>query len=173
MLDRSSVEQPVAMAQDYQLPRHVALLSYFLAILIAILRRPDFVTNPQFWAEDGRVWFQQAYNEGVLHALLQPYAGYYHLLPRVSGALAVQFGIGHAPAVLNWLSVLAYAAPVPLLLSMSRGPRNFKFLAACIAFYLLLPYSWEWPAPEMWSTGRVRIPRWMGHGLYSRSLAGG
>ena len=38
---------------------------FLLGVLLVILRRPDAVTYPQFWAEDGSSWFADAYNSGA------------------------------------------------------------------------------------------------------------
>jgi hypothetical protein len=47
----------------------VALFKY-LPLLIGIIciilfRKPDVITNPQFWAEDGSSWFADSYNMGI------------------------------------------------------------------------------------------------------------
>lgn len=36
-----------------------------VGVVIVISRRPDAVTNAQFWAEDGKYWFAAAYNHGA------------------------------------------------------------------------------------------------------------
>jgi len=119
------------------------LAAYALAIVVAVLRRPDFVLNAQFWAEDGPVWFAQAHALGGLGALPLPYAGYYHLFPRLAGALGAAAGVRYAPLTMNALSVLAYAVPVPLALMLARSRRQGWFLLFCAALYLFLPYSRE------------------------------
>jgi hypothetical protein len=43
---------------------------------IVIMRRPDAVLSPQFWAEDGKIWFANAHNLGALHSLVLPQNGY-------------------------------------------------------------------------------------------------
>ena len=45
----------------------------FALVLIALFsRRPSLLTDAQFYAEDGMIWFAQAYNLGWLHSLILP-----------------------------------------------------------------------------------------------------
>jgi hypothetical protein len=60
------------------------------------LRRPESLLRAQFWAEDANVFFYQARELG-LAALIEPYAGYLHLLPRLVAALASWLDLGAAP----------------------------------------------------------------------------
>src|SRR6476469_1167442 len=53
-----------------------------LAFLIALTRRPETVTQAQFWAEDGKYWYAQAYNHGW-SVLLETYGGYFVVLYRL------------------------------------------------------------------------------------------
>lgn len=63
-----------------------------LAIVATILliRRTDSFVNPQFWAEDGPIFFLQQYENGI-SAIAQPYAGYLHLMPRLIAFVAATF----------------------------------------------------------------------------------
>lgn len=58
-----------------------------IAILIAaaaimFIRKSDALLNPQFWAEDGKIFFADNFNHGFT-AIFHPYSGYIHLLPRL------------------------------------------------------------------------------------------
>ena len=48
------------------------IASFAIALLLIFLRDPSLFTRPQFWAEDGKVWFAQAYSQGWLYSLTQP-----------------------------------------------------------------------------------------------------
>ena len=102
------------------------LLLAGLAVAV-VLRRTDAVTNPQFFAEDGRYWFQEAYNDGRLHAFLTPHGGYFQTIERLGGALGVTLGLGRAPAASNAIALLLELVPAAFLLT----PR---FAAAVPAF---------------------------------------
>ncbi|WP_216907402.1 hypothetical protein [Synechococcus sp. CCY 0621] len=78
---------------------HGLLVSAALIGLCALayhLRRPSVSLAPTLYAEDGSVFLQQAIDQGA-GSLLQLYAGYSHLLQRISALTAV-----------NLLSPLAY-----------------------------------------------------------------
>jgi hypothetical protein len=66
-----------------------ATLGCFLFTAILLLRRPDSILNPQFWAEDGNILFSQCYYTGFV-SVYTPYAGYLLLIPRIISLLASQ-----------------------------------------------------------------------------------
>lgn len=71
-----------------------------LLVCAAILaaRRPSLLVNPQFWAEDGSLFFFQGWEYG-LRALVEPYAGYLHTTQRLVTALALRFDPRWTPAI--------------------------------------------------------------------------
>lgn len=76
------------------------------ATLILMLRKTSSLLQPQFWAEDGIIFFLQQYDQGIT-ALLEPYAGYYHLLPRLLALLAASCcSYALAPVIYNYSSLL-------------------------------------------------------------------
>jgi hypothetical protein len=55
---------------------------FAIAFVLLVLKSPDALTLPQFWAEDGAIFFeQQLYRSWP--PLLTPYAGYLHTAPRL------------------------------------------------------------------------------------------
>jgi hypothetical protein len=58
------------------------------------------------WAEDGPIYLQSALGNGFWHALVEPYAGYLVMGPRLIGALAAAFPIGDAAAVIAVVAAL-------------------------------------------------------------------
>lgn len=66
------------------------------AILVA--RRPAQVSNPQFWAEDGKIFFTQAYTLGG-GALVRTFAGFLHTVNRIVNAVAQWADPAWAPAI--------------------------------------------------------------------------
>jgi hypothetical protein len=112
------------------------------ACAIVISRRPDAFTNPQFFAEDGSMWFSDAYNHGPLAALdLATTGGYLQTASRLGAVLAAPFGVANAPLVFNICGLLLQIAPALFLLS-----RRFDALVPSIwprlalsGVYLLMP----------------------------------
>lgn len=79
--------------------------SYFFVLifsaLIIFLRKSDSILNPQFWAEDGTVFFADQFNYGI-SSLIKPYVGYLHLVPRLIALLTHLTGaITFAPLIYN------------------------------------------------------------------------
>jgi hypothetical protein len=80
--------------------------------LAMFLRKPHALTVPQLYAEDGSIFL--AFNDlNGLHALIEPYMGYLHLLPRlIAWGVARTFDPAWWPAFYNaaafagWLFVL-------------------------------------------------------------------
>src|SRR4051812_32270067 len=62
------------------------VVTFLLICVVFILRRPDAVLNPQFWAEDGRLLFQSQMIHGGWSLALQPYRGYLIMETRLSAA---------------------------------------------------------------------------------------
>jgi hypothetical protein len=117
---------------------HLGVFAF--ACLTVIARRPGSVLNPQFYAEDGRVFFQDAYNTGWWSSLLRPYGGYFHAVPRLGAALALLVPLSFAPLMLNLIAIVGQALPASLLISR-RSARwgGLRYRCILAATYLVLP----------------------------------
>src|SRR5260370_124194 len=59
------------------------IFSSFAACALALfLKSPDAFLNPQFWAEDGAIFYAQQYGK-LWPQISTPYAGYLHFIPRL------------------------------------------------------------------------------------------
>jgi hypothetical protein len=120
---------------------------FLLACALLVSRRPDAIPHAQFWAEDGHVWFADAYNFGGWAALFRTQDGYFQFLPRLAAALAVLVPLRMAPLVLNLIAIAIAALPANLLLSFRSsfwGGLRYRALLAFV--YLALPNCWEMDA---------------------------
>jgi hypothetical protein len=116
------------------------LLVFLVAFALVVSRRPDAIFNAQFFAEDGSVWYAQAYHLGWLHSLLLPYAGYFVTLPRLVAGLAFLFPLRFAPLVMNVVGIGIQALPVNvLLLERCSNWGTLPERAVYAAVYLGLP----------------------------------
>lgn len=117
----------------------------FLVALFAIWSRlPSAFSHPQFFAEDGAVWFEQAYNLGWIHSLMLPQAGYMQLFPRLIAGVTLLFPLLWAPLITNIVGAIVQALPVVVLLSRrcaNWGPMPTRLVMA--AAYLLLSNASE------------------------------
>ena len=118
----------------------------FLASLLAIFTRlPGVLLHPQFFAEDGWVWYQQAYNLHWFRSLGLTHGGYLQTLPRLVAGLALLFPMQWAPLIMNLAGAVIQVLPVMALLSRrceTWGPMPVRILMA--ALYLAVP-----DAPEV------------------------
>jgi hypothetical protein len=115
-----------------------------IALLIIFSRRPDAFLNAQFYAEDGRAWFQDAYNNGWAVSLLSPLNGYFQTLSRLTAALALLVPFRYAPVVMNLVAVAIQILPVTLLLSSRSASFAPLMIRGCMAAtYLVLPNAAE------------------------------
>ena len=75
-----------------------------VAAALLALRKPWALHTPQFWAEDGSIFMQQDQDWGA-RAILEPYNGYLHTLPRLIAWVASHVAdVAWWPAIYNGLS---------------------------------------------------------------------
>ena len=105
--------------------RQVALLPWIGLLTVSLLlwvRKPDSFHNPQFWAEDGSIFFGQQVQLGA-RAHLEPYAGYFNAVPRLVASLTALLPHRHAPALYNAAALLVLLALAWKLYSPRLGLR--------------------------------------------------
>lgn len=115
------------------------------AFLITVSHRPDAMLNPQFWAEDGKMWYQQAYNSGPIISLFTTEAGYFQSISRIVAAAAQLIPLAYAPFLFNFAAI-SVKVSVALFILSSRLDRAIPNVWArgFLAFvYLGLPHSFE------------------------------
>jgi len=115
-----------------------------VALGLVFSRQPDALLHAQFFAEDGKIWFADAYNNGWFVSLFRAQDGYFQTLPRLAAALSLLAPLALAPLVMNLVGLLIQILPVPLLLSSRLSAWGSLSLRATLAFtYLALPNSSE------------------------------
>jgi hypothetical protein len=116
-----------------------------IACGVVISRRPDAFTNAQFYAEDGAVWFADAYTRGPLAALGLSYEGYFQVVSRLAPVVAAPFGLIREPLIYNIGGLLLQVAPVAYFLTrrFERVVPSIWVRIALSGAYLLAP------APEL------------------------
>jgi len=124
------------------LAKLVALGALFALILTA--RNPQVLLHPEFWAEDGWVWFPDGYEYG-LASLARPVAGYLQTAPRLVGLLAQAFPLAWAPAIFALAALVIQVLP-PLFLASSRMAAAWPDTRGRLLFalvWLVLPNTRE------------------------------
>jgi hypothetical protein len=94
------------------------LVVFLAAFLIIFSRRPDAITNAQFFAEDGQRWYADAYRFGMRSLVIPDEAGgYLHTAPRLAALLSLLVPFSRAPLVMNLCAVLVQVLPVIVFVS--------------------------------------------------------
>lgn len=118
---------------------HVVFIS-----LIAVSHDLTRVTNPQFWAEDGAVWYRQAYELGAASLVLEQ-SGYYQTLPRLIALLATLLPLAWGPTVFLCAAFYFQLLPSLLLLSARLDDAGLSRSARVVLAYfcVAVPNAWE------------------------------
>lgn len=117
----------------------VSLATIALAGVILILRRPDALLAPQFFAEDGVIFFLNAYENGP-KAIVESYAGYLHVAPRLIAWFANHFDPLWIPAIYNYTAWAVAVLVVAAIFSPRIRLPAKSFLAISVA---LVPHTGE------------------------------
>ena len=115
------------------------------ALIITVSHRPDSLLNPQFWAEDGRVWYADAYNLGAFYSLFKPEAGYFQTVSRLVASIAQILPFAFAPLFFNICAIAIKVAVVNFVVSsrMSHAVSSLSARLFLAFIYLALPHSFE------------------------------
>lgn len=124
---------------DGAYPWRAALVTFAVVLEILFLRRPEAFIHPQFWAEDGSVFFLQAEFMGK-SALTLSYGGYHNLIPRLFAAAAAGLDPLWMPAAFFWSSIAVVGA-VTFALFSNRLPLQHRSLLALAL--VLVPHTGE------------------------------
>lgn len=126
-----------------RIPKRLApALIVVAAVLIAFSHQPDRILHPQFWAEDGAVWFANAHELGT-RALIVPYAGYLNTFPRLIALVAQPLPLAAAPLLFNLMALAFQILPALFFLSPRFGFLSLRLRMVLAFVYLALPNSAE------------------------------
>jgi hypothetical protein len=140
--------------------RVIVLLLALLAVMS--LRQPDKLYTPQFWAEDGPVFYLEAeYHETA--SLVRPYNGYWHVYPRLVALVGTRLPVKRLPALYAWAAIVATVGALLAVLS-ARLSERASIRAAMVAAVLLAPFT-----GELWLT--LTNAQWFGALLLVALLA--
>jgi len=111
------------------------LLLAAAVLAIVALKAPGALTLPQFWAEDGVVFFAQQRKYG-LEALLTPYAQYLHLVPRLVAQAASGLPAAWVPAAYGWTAYLLSSLALGYFICQLQSPGTRLMAVAASALAL-------------------------------------
>ena len=116
----------------------------FLITLLTVARQPKALFDAQFWAEDGRYWYQEAYESGWA-CIFQPHTGYLQSISRLTALLAIHVPLVWAPLLFALVALVIQVLP-PIFFLSSRFDAVLPSRAARLVlayFYVAIPNSWE------------------------------
>jgi len=119
-----------------------ALLALLVPVATAVrlARQGGSVPFDTLWAEDGRVFLQQAVEGPVADVVARPYVGYLHAVPRLLGEVAVAAGLERSAAVLSVGAALVVALLAAFVYVGTAGLlRGVPIRAALAAAVVLVP----------------------------------
>jgi hypothetical protein len=114
------------------------VLATAVGTALVLLRVRPLTALDTLWAEDGRVFLQQAVERGALDPTLELYAGYVHLVPRLSAALAAVLPLRLAGIVLTVVAALAVALLAVFVYVAAAGVIPSRVARGLLAFSLLV-----------------------------------
>ena len=106
---------------------------------LLLLRRPDALAAPQLWAEDGSVFLLGQDAHG-LAAVLHPYMGYLHTLPRLTAWVADRvLDVAWWPAFYNSVALVVWLGVLARLFSPRLNLPHRPWLAAGVLLAVQTP----------------------------------
>jgi hypothetical protein len=125
-------------------PVYFFIVIFVISFVLIVLRRIDVIIYPQFWAEDGTVWYQTAYNLGI-KSLFIPHTGYFQTTSRLVALISQLLPLSFAPLFFNLCAIIIKIIPILFIFSV-RCRKNFSSLLVptlISLIYLFLPNSSE------------------------------
>lgn len=74
------------------------IIAFIGVVFIILIRDYEVFLQPKFLVEDGAIFFADSFNLPFYYSITQPYAGYYHLVPRLIAEAAQLAPLSFAPA---------------------------------------------------------------------------
>lgn len=115
------------------------MLLFMVLALVIVLRKPDALLQPQFWAEEG-FFYPKAYQYGPA-ALLISHSGYFQTLSQLTAVVSLLFPFKYVPLFFNLVALFFHALPVMLILGSKKILPNVKSWqrGLFVLLFLLLP----------------------------------
>jgi hypothetical protein len=142
------------------------LLLVIVIALIMICRRPDSILNPQFWAEDGVIYFSQQLTLGFWSALCKLWNGFPYVAPRLIALLGEGVPLAAVPLLYN-ASAIAISALAMATFSLPGFRHLVRSDTLRVAFCLAVVCN---PAVDEVIATPTNLSWWLGLGLVLLSV---
>lgn len=115
------------------------LVLFGIVMAAVLVRGLPLILEPQFWAEEGRVYFRHAFNNGTWEGLVSAFNGYYQIGSNLVGTFAASLPLEYAAL---WFKLVSVVLTAMTLWFIIRAESTFlpdpfdRFLvaAALVAF---------------------------------------
>ncbi len=102
---------------EYKISITFKILLFFWCLLLIVIRKPDLLVHPRFWAEEGEVYFQFAYLHSFFETITQPQLGYYSFISNLSAYLATLVPLKSAPLVTTLIALFFQLIPIIIVIN--------------------------------------------------------
>lgn len=118
---------------------------FLVGALVCLARSPADILHPELWAEDGPIWFADAYQHGWLWPLGQPHAGYLQTFPRLIADIGLEVPLRRLPLLFVGVSVVVQVLPAVVVASrrFSVAVPSFAVRLTLAVVYLVAPNTSE------------------------------
>lgn len=113
---------------------------------LIIVRIPHAILHGRFWAEEGSIFFANAWHLTWSEALFAVHTGYLNLTANAAGLLASCFPLAQAPLVTAAIALLIHLVPAILILTSRTPWTQHRWTAFAALLALALPPA----AQETW-----------------------
>jgi len=131
----------VSRVLDWLLP----LAAVGAGVIVGLSRSPAALRQPELYAEDGRVWFGDAYNQGWFRPLTEPHTGYLQTFPRLIAAIGLHVPLQRLPELFVDVAFAVQILPAAFIVSrrLERLVPSRAVRCLLAGLYLALPNSRE------------------------------
>ena len=133
------------MINKHPISSRLAILIIY--VVLVLIRVPRIIWPGRFWAEEGAVYFREAYLHAPWDVISSADLGYYSLLNKVASiAAAHAVPLQYAPVITMLFALSVQIVPAWLLLYSDVPSMTSSFHRACAVFLVLLVQ----PNQEIW-----------------------
>ena len=125
------------------------LILVLIFLIVCFFRSPYILTEGRMMAEDGQLYFKNAFENDFLDHLIYfaPNAGYYNFIANFLTEISTYFSIYKAPLIISYGSLIFIILPIILILFNNSYlfNNNLERVTLCLLLFITTPNT-----PEIW-----------------------
>lgn len=91
---------------DHKISYTFKILFFLWFLLLIIIKNPDLIAHPRFWAEEGAVYFQYAIHHSFFESLFKTHLVYFSLFSNFASILGTLVPLKNAPLITTLLALV-------------------------------------------------------------------